>query len=226
MQEGPFLERCAQKYIKWRRSPPTSMGQATCNAFTADRASNQAPGMMARSALENSSSQSNRALMWASPLGIALSNQDDDTIGRFGCEPQSHALEVSSGYIASALLQCPARSLPCSMRMTTSLPDLHVSTSLIPMTGCLSILYQHRCIALLSHNRDRVSQHRVVGQLLNAGLIVSGSWTICPCSSKASDIILLSLPLAAAQHHAAQDGILDSISYASRCTSDTKACLS
>lgn len=76
-------------YIKWRRSPPTSMGQATCNAFSADgAASNQAAEMMARSALENGSSQSNGALMRASPLGVALFNHDDDTIARFACELQ------------------------------------------------------------------------------------------------------------------------------------------
>ena len=87
MQEGPFLERFAKNYIKRRRSPPTSMGQATRNAFSADgAASSRAAEMMARSALEYGGSQSNGVLMRASPLGIALFNQGDDTIANFSSE--------------------------------------------------------------------------------------------------------------------------------------------
>lgn len=42
--------------------------------------------MMARSALEYGGSQSNGVLMRASPLGIALFNQGDDTIANFSSE--------------------------------------------------------------------------------------------------------------------------------------------
>lgn len=87
LQEGPLLERCAKNYIRWRQSPPMSLGSTTSKAFTAGNArNNQAAEMIARSALENGSSQSNGALMRASPLGIALHNRDDDTIARFAGE--------------------------------------------------------------------------------------------------------------------------------------------
>ncbi|KAK9839112.1 hypothetical protein WJX74_009748 [Apatococcus lobatus] len=91
-QAGPLLERCAKNYIKWRHVPPTSMGRATQNAFSADPAQrHQAAEMLARTAVLNAGSEANGALMRASPLGIALHNLKDDHIasiaGLDGPEP-------------------------------------------------------------------------------------------------------------------------------------------
>ena len=86
IQGGPLLERCAENYIRWRRSPPTSMGRATSHAFTADDGGNQAAEMLSRSAMLNGSAESNGALMRAAPLGIALHQCDDSEIASIAGE--------------------------------------------------------------------------------------------------------------------------------------------
>ena len=87
IQDGPLLERCAQNYIKWRGSPPTSMGRATSHAFSANpKDEHQASEMMARSALLNQSAESNGALMRAAPLGIALQMFEDAEIASIAGE--------------------------------------------------------------------------------------------------------------------------------------------